>query len=229
MVLRPILPASHRRCSRLVLTLIFIYFSFHDRFMARGKNDLILRDRLQFTLNAQGDLDVVYGRVDLSDYVSVVNNQGLSIKEMRVHIRNPNGTDDTGVFNPNLIAGLTPEGTVDVASMKIFGTTTAYESAVDVGIGSPNTFFNAEIVSFASRPTGFDTPVAFSNTYTEFGTPDLHPEGYVVVSDVLVGIASRQSVAYADTTLEVDIMLIAEPIKVTKDELKEMLAQATDL
>jgi len=196
--------------------------------MARGKNDLILRDRLQFTLDGSGNLDVVYGRVDLSDYVSVVNNQGLSIKEMRIHIRDPTRAD-TGVFNPNLIAGTTPEGTVDVASMKIFGTTTAYESAVDVGIGSPNTFFNAEIVSFSSRPTGFDTPVAFSNTYTEFGTPDLHPEGYVVVSDVLVGIASREASAYPNATFELDIMLIAEPVKVTKDELKEMLAQATDL
>lgn len=197
--------------------------------MARGKNDLILRDRLQFTLDAQGDLPVVYGRIDLSDYCSVVNNQGLSIKEMRVHIRNPNGTADTGVFNPNLIAGTTPEGTVDVATMKIFGTTTAYESAVDVGIGSPNTFFNAEIVTFAARPTGFDTPI-FSNTqYTEFGTPDLHPEGYVVVSDVLVGVSSRQASAYINQTFELDIMLIAEPVKVTKDELKEMLAQATDL
>ncbi|GAG76145.1 unnamed protein product, partial [marine sediment metagenome] len=57
--------------------------------MARGKNDLILRDRLQFTLDANGDLAAVYGRVDLSDYVSVVNNQGLAIKETRVMLRNP--------------------------------------------------------------------------------------------------------------------------------------------
>ena len=39
--------------------------------MAKGKNDLILRDRLQFTIGTGGDLDVVYGRIDLSDYVSV--------------------------------------------------------------------------------------------------------------------------------------------------------------
>jgi len=68
--------------------------------------------------------------------------------------------------------------------------------------------------------------------YTEwlqYGTPDLHPSGYVVVSDVLVGICANQATAYTDTTLELDIMLIAEPVKVTKNELKEMLAQATDL
>ena len=70
--------------------------------MARGKNDLILRDRLQFTLDANGDLDVVYGRIDLSDYVSVVNNQGLAIKEMRIQVRNPT-QQRTGVFNPDLL------------------------------------------------------------------------------------------------------------------------------
>lgn len=196
--------------------------------MARGKNDLILRDRLQFTLDAQGDLAVVYGRVDLSDYVSVVNNQGLSIKEMRIQIRNPD-SNDTGVFNQNLVANNLSEGEVSFANMKIIGTTTAYESAVDTGIGSPNLFFNAELTTFVSKPTGFDTPVSTQIRYYELGTPDLHPEGYVVVSDILVGISASDAKTYASDTLELDVMLIAEPVKVTKDELKEMLAQATDL
>lgn len=196
--------------------------------MARGKNDLILRDRLQFTLDASGDLDVVYGRVDLSDYVSVVNNQGLSIKEMRIQIRDPTQTQ-TGTFNTNLLGNNLTAGTVKKATMNIFGTTTAYESAVDVGIASPNTFFNAELVTFISKATGFDTPNSMQIDYYQLGTPDLHPEGYVVVSDVLVGIAANGAESYASETLEIDIMLIAEPVKVTKDELKEMLAQATDL
>ena len=196
--------------------------------MARGKNDLILRDRLQFTVDSQGDLAVVYGRVDLSDYVSVVNNQGLSIKEMRIQIRNPDA-DNTGVFNQNLIGNVLTEGNVAFGNMKIIGTTTAYESGVDTGIGSPNLFFNAELTSFVSKPTGFDTPVSTQNDYYELGTPDLHPEGYVVVSDILVGISANQALVYANDTLELDVMLIAEPVKVTKDELKEMLAQATDL
>jgi len=196
--------------------------------MARGKNDLILRDRLQFTLDAQGDLAVVYGRVDLSDYVSVVNNQGLSIKEMRIQIRDPD-SDNTGVFNQNLAGNFLAEGNVRFANMKIIGTTTAYESAVDTGIGSPNLFFNAELTTFVSKPTGFDTPVSTQNDYYELGTPDLHPEGYVVVSDILVGISANACDSYTSETLELDVMLIAEPVKVTKDELKEMLAQATDL
>ena len=227
MGLRPILPASYRRCSRLVLTLIFIYFSFYDRFMARGKNDLILRDRLQFTIGSNGDLSIVYGRVDLSDYVSVVNNQGLSIKEMRVQVRDP-AEDKTGVFQNNLLQDTLASDAYGTANLKIIGTTTAYESGVDTGVGSPNLFFNAELQTEEYKDAGGD--ISFSNSeWIQFGTPDLHPEGYVVVSDVLVGICSNQATAYTDTTLELDIMLIAEPVKVTKDELKEMLAQATDL
>ena len=196
--------------------------------MARGKNDLILRDRLQFTLDASGDLDVVYGRVDLSDYVSVVNNQGLSIKEMRIQIRDPSITQ-TGTFDNNLLGNNLTPGNYRKASMNIYGTTTAYESAVDVGIASPNTFFNAEITTDVFKATGFDQPNAVTVNYYEYGTPDLHPSGYIVVSDVLVGVSAFQAELYADQTLELDIMLIAEPVKVTKDELKEMLAQATDL
>ncbi len=195
--------------------------------MARGKNDLILRDRLQFTLDANGDLPVVYGRVDLSDYVSVVNNEGLSIKEMRIQIRDPT-LPNTGTFNPDLITNNAAAG-VAKGTMTIFGTTTAYESAVDVGIGSPNTFFQAEYVTFSGKEAGASAPSFTNVDYYQYGTPDLHPEGYVVVSDVLVGIAAEQALAYDDTTLELDVMLIAEPVKVTKNELKEMLAQATDL
>lgn len=225
MVLRPISPASHRRCSRLVLTLIFIYFSFHDRVMARGKNDLILRDRLQFTLDSNGDLAAVYGRVDLSDYVSVVNNQGLAIKETRVMLRNPSAP--TGQLNQNLVGALGAAG-VNQAFIYIYGSTTAYENDADVGIASPNVFFNAVRQSSVTENAGGDITTA-DNNYFEYGTPDLHPEGYTVVSDVLIGIGAQNCKQFASTTLELDIMLIAEPVKVTKDELKEMLAQATDL
>jgi len=196
--------------------------------MARSKNDLILRDRLQFTLDTNGDLPVVYGRVDLSDYVSVVNNQGLAIKETRIMIRDPS-LANTGTFNPDLIANTLSAGTVNKGTLTVFGSTTAYESAVDVGIGSPNTFFQAEYITFAAKETGAAVPNYSNVDYYQYGTPDLHPEGYTVISDVLIGIAAEAALVYADQTLELDIMLIAEPVKVTKDELKEMLAQATDL
>ncbi len=193
--------------------------------MARGKNDLILRDRLQFTLDASGDLPIVYGRVDLSDYVSVVNNQGLAIKETRIMLRNPNSTN-TGFLGLNLL--LTGGGLTGSADISVVGTTTAYESGADIGIASPNTFFQARMSS-ENFEDGAGTVVSQDNVWFEFGTPDLHPEGYVVVSDVLIGIAANNVLRYAEDTLECDVMLIAEPVKVTKDELKEMLAQATDL
>ena len=195
--------------------------------MARGKNDLILRDRLQFTIGTGGDLPIVYGRVDLSDYVSVVNNQGLSIKEMRVQVRDP-GEPNTGVFMNNLLGNRLGNDELGYANLKIIGTTTAYESGVDTGLGSPNLFFDAELQHEQFKNTGGD--ILYSNNdWIQFGTPDLHSEGYVVVSDVLVGICSNDALGYEDQTLELDVMLIAEPIKVSKDELKEMPAQATDL
>jgi hypothetical protein len=210
-----------------VLVVVFIYFSYHDRFMAKGKNDLILRDRLQFTIGSGGDLDVVYGRIDLSDYVSVVNNEGLAIKEVRFQVRDPQQTQ-TGSFSGVLNVNAVNE---QYASMKFFASTTAYESAVDVGLASPNVFalmehqYNFKLIQEGANNVGGTNII---NRF-EYGTPDLHPEGYTVVSDVLIGVSAVNADAYEDATLEVDIMLIAEPIKVTKDELKDMLAQATDL
>ena len=193
--------------------------------MAKKASDLILRDRLQFTLDANGDLATVYGRIDLSDYTSVVNNEGLAIKETRVMLRNP--LTPTGNVNLNLIGALGGSGN-NQASIQMFGSTTAYEAGADVGIGSPNVFFNALRESSVSEDGG-GVITSQDNRFTQYGTPDLHPSGYVVVSDVLMGITARNVKQYADATLELDIMLIAEPVKVTKDELKEMLAQATDL
>ena len=55
--------------------------------MAKAKGDLILRDRLQFTLDGNGNLGVNYGRIDLSDYVNVVRDEGLHIKEITYQMR----------------------------------------------------------------------------------------------------------------------------------------------
>ena len=65
--------------------------------MAKGSRDVILRDRLQFNVNSSGDTALVYGRVDLSDYVNIVKKDGLAVKEIRYQVRDP--TITTGVFN----------------------------------------------------------------------------------------------------------------------------------
>ena len=194
--------------------------------MAKGKSDLILRDRLQFDVDVNGDTTTVYGRIDLSDYVNVVSLEGLSIKEIRYQLRDPDAGGKTGVPTQTLI-----QSPAAVGSMKIYATTSAYESAVDVGIASPNVLSCVTLTSYreVTQPLGADSNTTFSNQWIEWSTPDLHPAGYPVVTDVLIGIAAENANRFADSTMELDIMLIAEPIKLTKDDLNDMLIQAQDL
>ena len=189
--------------------------------MAVGKNDLILRDRLQFDFNNAGDVSTVYGRIDLSDFVNVVSGKGLAIKEVRYQLRNPAG--ETGTLNPNLQNFAVSTGT---SSIKMYATTSAYENASDVGISSPNVLSVVEMTTVAQVGVNEKT---FQNQWVEWSTPDLHPSGYNVVTDLLIGIAANDCASVADSTIEVDIMLIAEPIKLTKDDLNDMLIQAQDL
>jgi hypothetical protein len=193
--------------------------------MAVGKNDLIMRDRLQFDFDAAGDVATVYGRIDLSDFVNVVSGKGLAIKEVRYQLRDPTNTANTGTLDPLLIGGA---GTF--ASVKMFATTSAYENATDVGISSPNVLSVVEATSVAIIIASANgDAVSLQNQWVEWSTPDLHPAGYNVVTDLLIGIAANDCLALASKTIEVDVMLIAEPIKLTKDDLNDMLIQAQDL
>lgn len=191
-------------------------------FMAKGSRDLILRDRLQFDVDATGNTALVYGRIDMSDYVNIVKKEGFAVKEVRYQLRDP--TTGTGVLDPLLTFGA---GTF--ASIKLFATTTAYENVTDVGLASPDVISVAEMTStanFVSLPTG--EALNFQNQYVEWGTPDLHPDGYNVVSDLLIGIAAS-TISATDRTLEIDIMVIGEPIKLNEADMTEMLTQSQDL
>jgi len=197
--------------------------------MAKGRQDLMLRDRMEFTFDGAGDINTVYGRVDLSDYVSVLNSDGLAIKEVRWQLRDPK-QDNTGMLNPVLTTELATE-TNQFAGIKIWACTVAYQSAVDVGIGSPN------VIALEERHTNI-TPIQNAGTNvggsTEFGrewygTLDLHPDGYTVVTDMLIGIAANNCTKYDTDVLQLDIQIIAEPVSITKGRLEEMLAQGTDL
>ncbi len=203
--------------------------------MAKGSQDVILRDRLQFDINSQGDTALVYGRIDLSDYVSIPENKGLAIKEVRFMLRTRVDNDD-GVF-PNVLTttdldNVPSAGTT--AQVKIFATTTAYEQITDVGIGSPNVLcvFEKQTTVMQTNGGAGAGPGAVIDTYEHmFGTPDLHPEGYDVVTDLLIGIGLEacSNQALVDTTAELDVMLIAEPKKITSKDLTQMLSQAQDL
>jgi len=188
--------------------------------MAKAKGDIILRDRLQFTLDATGNRTVNYGRIDLSDYVNVVRDQGLQVKEITYQLRKIGST--TAAFDPVL-----GDATTSFANMVLFATTTAYEDAADVGIASPNVLNNYTLTT--TRETNLDGSQLWENQERFRGVYDLHPDGYTLVTDLLIGIAASNCTKYNNETVEIDIMMIAEPRKVSKDDLERMVAQANDL
>lgn len=197
--------------------------------MAKGSNDIILRDRLQFDINENGDTALVYGRIDLSDYVSIVENKGLSIKEVRFMLRDP--SSQVGNWPVLLVDDPVAPGAISRgdAQVKIFASTTAYELVTDVGTASPNV-----LCVYTQNQTALFTAAdgqSIIRLDEFFGTPDLHPEGYDVVTDLLIGIALDGCTAptLASTTCELDVMLIAEPKKITQKDLTQMLTQAQDL
>ena len=202
--------------------------------MAKGNRDIILRDRLQFDVAATtGNVNLVYGRVDLSDYVSIVRNEGLAIKEIRFQFRDPGSSLPFPTWmnteDPNGLSTLA----VNEASIRVFATTTAYELAQDVGIASPNVICMMERIN-TTTITGAAPNASFSvGEYKEnwYGTPDLHPEGYDVVTDLLIGVTANGllNTRLENTTQELDIMIIAEPKKITSKDLTQMLTQAQDL
>jgi len=197
--------------------------------MAKGKSDIILRDRMQFTLNV-GEQTTVYGRQDLSDYVNAVEKKGLNIKQIFWQLRYPTSAEmgNTGVFVP-ILENVGSSGVTFVSSaIKIYATTRAYENASEVGIASPDVIAIEEIKWAISG----DGAAVSGNIYYEsvrYGPLDLHPEGYTVVSDLLIGIAVDDASAFASETLELDLMIIAEPVSVTAKDLTQMLTQSQDI
>tara|TARA_R110000824_G_scaffold2303_1_gene10733 strand:+ start:444 stop:1043 length:600 start_codon:yes stop_codon:yes gene_type:complete len=199
--------------------------------MAKGKSDLILRDRMQFTFDATGNRTTLYGRIDLSDYVNTVDKKGLSIKEVRFQIRDPDGLEtNTGVWTPVGQSANASGANAARASLKLYATTRAYENASDVGISSPDVIAVHEQIQIIppQLAANADDPT-YTFLWNDYGTPDLHPEGFTVVSDLLIGIAADGWTEYANQTLEVDCMLIAEPVSVTVARMNEILTQAQDL
>lgn len=203
--------------------------------MAKGARDIILRDRLQFEVTAAGNTALVYGRVDMSDYVSIVKNEGLAVKEIRFQFRNPNTSQAFPTWLNAEDLSTVPVGQTAQAHIRAFATTTAYENVEDIGIASPNVICMYEHVStlFSSAVGAGPTNVAAWADYEirHFGTPDLHPEGYDIVTDLLIGVEATNCAndLLAGNTIELDVMIIAEPKKITQKDLTQMLTQAQDL
>ena len=197
--------------------------------MPKNANDVILRDRMEFSLDGDGNRTTVYGRIDLSSYVSVTEKKGLAIKEIFFHIREQNSEllDLTGIWDWMVADEVANDG--HVAGLKVYATTRAYENASDVGIASPDVICLREYISSTSPEgtTNAGTSYAYSDRF--YGPLDLHPDGYIVVSDLLIGVAADRWLANRNTTLEIDILMIAESVKVTQDRVNDMLTQSVDL
>ena len=129
---------------------------------------------------------------------------------------------NTAAFDPVLCSD-----TVSFASMVVFATTTAYEDANDVGIASPNVLNNYTLAT--TRETNSENSQLWENQERFRGVYDLHPDGYTLVTDLLIGVAADNCNRYPSQEVEIDIMMIAEPRKVSKDDLERMVAQANDL
>ena len=126
--------------------------------MTRNAGDLILRDRMEFDLDSNGDRTTVYGRVDLSSYISVTEKKGLAIKAIYFQVREQNSTalDNTGIWDP--VADVYANADGHTAALKVYATTRAYEKAADVGIASPDVICLREWTSTTSPTTGSATP-----------------------------------------------------------------------
>ena len=206
--------------------------------MAKRSGDFIVRDRLQLTLDANGDSATLYGRMDFSDFVNPIEKKGLAVKEIYLQVRDPNNASgasaNTGIWNP--VSGLAEAGTPGTASIeyKLCATTRAYESLRDVGIGSPDVLYVQEQLWTINRDSSATGD--FANTiheYREWPTRDLHPEGYTLVSDLLVGLAvddhTTEAAVWDDALIEVDIMMIVESVNITQKMLTNLLTQAQDV
>ena len=205
--------------------------------MAKNSGDIIMRDRMQFTLDANGDQTTLYGRIDTSAYVNTVAREGLAVKQVFFQLRDPAAAGlapNTGNFSANGDGESSTTTGVDMSALKLYMTTRAYENASEVGIGSPDVLCIYTRNSYvAAAPTG-GLPAAGGGTPFQlqeefYGPLDLHPEGYTVVSDLLVGVAVDDWVTLAERTVEIDILVIAEPITVTTARMNEILSQAQDL
>ena len=203
--------------------------------MAKNTGDIMLRDRMQFDLSDLADVGnrtTLYGRFDLSQYVDPVSRSGLAIKEVLFQPRWPTNPSEpnTGCF---LVVGqgTSESDTADLTSaLKLFATTRAYENASEVGIASPDVLcvYTRQSVTSPAAAVGGGLQAYVTEDHW-YGPRDLHPDGYTVVSDLLIGVAADNWPDAANATIELDVVLVAESVKVTEKRMNEILSQQQDL
>lgn len=206
--------------------------------MAKGPNDIILRDRLEFQLSG-GDLSLVWGRINLDDYVNPLTNQGLDIKEIFIQPRTNGGSGEitsslTNTGNFWAGKGMIPAlATDNWSGMKVVASTRAYQAMSDIGIGSPDVYHVETWTAFQASlvdPAGGVGGLSYTLDHQRYGVKDLHPSGAPIVSDLLIGVATDGLESYDNTDiLYLDVQLVASPTKINSKQLTEMLTQGQDL
>lgn len=200
--------------------------------MAKNSGDLILRDRMQFEFDSAGDRTTLYGRIDTSAYVDPVSRMGLAVKEIYFQLRQAPSTKypNTGIFESVAeVGGPDVNNTFASAGLKLYATSRAYENASEVGIASPDVLCVKTYTSHTAYNADEIGTNMYMNQWEWYGPRDLHPDGYTLVSDLLIGVAADDWKSLNDSTLEIDILIVAEPIKVTTERMNEILSQAQDL
>jgi len=200
---------------------------------------------MEFTTDANGDLAARYGRIDLDDYINVAKREGLVIKEIHFQFLNPitNGTvvagmSNTGIFTPLPAEHTGPDDFNIQLGLKTYATTTAYTDASEVGIGSPDVLAIEEL-SCVQEGYGdaAGNVLAFQIERNNYGVTDLHPSGFPIISDLLVGVAMDTAYLgggaparyYADATVTLDVMIVAAPKTFTIADFGTIIAQQQDL
>jgi len=204
--------------------------------MAKRSGDIILRDRLEFSLDGNGDLSARYGRVNLDDYVNIVSRKGLMLKEIHFQLLQQEPTTGLNMTNTGIVPNVATQSAAIADStssggLKVWATTEAYQNGFDVGISSPNVYsiweryWVADVVLGAAGESGYSTNI----TEQYYGVTDLHPEGAPIISDLLIGVAADNMDQYDSDTIQLDVMMVFEPKTFTVSDFTDMLAQQQDV
>lgn len=201
--------------------------------MAVSTAPVILRDRVQFTLDAAGEIDTVYGRIDMSDYVNVTEKKGFRISDIVVQFRDPNNAGGDVANTGNWIPFGDSDPTVGSDGRDAWKVTVgsrAYEAMKEVGIGSPDVLHIEEYSCWTYNPAAGEYATEyFHNTYP---ITMLAPRGYTIVSDLLVGVSvdsSSTNSQWDNGILEIDILVMGKPTTVSQKEMTQLFIQAQDV
>lgn len=206
-------------------------------------------DRLSFTLpNGSGDQATIYGRLDMSDFIDPTQNRGVIVHDIQFNLRNPNGTKsgltNTGAFSlfENMPGNLGVGWSDDDRNIavKLCALNTAYQDLGEVGISTDGVYAMQEMVAFQSYHSLADAAAGIAAGYSSvvqetrnWTVGDLHGDGSLLLSDLLIGIATDNvqlgDAAAADIEIELDVVVHFSEKKVTQKEITQMLTANLDV